>query len=180
MLERKYADRAIWPRVLEKQFMTAHFDENDFTGWVSVLKLERVEKPLTVCTGGCELCIVDNHYTWLEFIPENENYSLTTMYNSNSEIVQWYFDICKNNGVNEDGISYFDDLYLDVVVRKDLEIFLLDQDELEEALIKQNITQEEYELASRAAKRLMADLIENKDKLENFCNKYLDKMKDID
>lgn len=179
MLERKYADRSIWPRVLEKEFKTAYFDENDFKGWVSVLNLKKVKLPLTVTTGGCELRIVDSNYTWLEFIPEDKNYSLTTMYDANSEIVQWYFDISKNNGVNDDGISYFDDLYLDVVVRKDLEIFLLDQDELDEAFANKAISAEDYELSNRAAKCLMKELGEHKKELNAFCNKYL-KMMDGD
>lgn len=178
MLERKFADRPTWPRVNKKQFSTAYFDERDFKGWVSILSFEKVKSPLKVYTGGRELCILDDHYTWLEHIPENKNYSLTTMFNANLEIVQWYFDISKNNGVNEDGISYFDDLYLDIVVLKDLEMFLLDQDELDDALVKQSITHEEYDLANQAAKCLMEELNEHKDKLNEFCNSYLDKMRE--
>ena len=42
--------------------------------------------------------------------------------------------------VTDQGVPWFDDLYLDVVVVKNGEVFLLDEDELEDALGRNDIT----------------------------------------
>lgn len=34
MLERKFADRPGWSRILEKEFKAEYFSEEDFKGWV--------------------------------------------------------------------------------------------------------------------------------------------------
>lgn len=72
------------------------------------------------------------------------------MYNQNKEIIEWYFDISKEIG-SENGVSYEDDLYLDVVVNPDGEIILLDEDELKEALDRLEISKEDYDMAYNEA-----------------------------
>lgn len=176
MVERKFADRSGWLRIIEKEFKTAYFNEDDFKGWVTTLKLKKVANPLMKRMGEKEICIVDNEYIWLQHYPENKNYCITTMYNNNLEIVQWYFDITKNIGINEDGIPFFDDLYLDIVLLPNSEVFVLDKDELEHALINNVITDEEYKLANNEAENILKTMIINKEKLHEFCNKYLRKL----
>ena len=46
MVERKFANRPGWSRILERSFQTAYFDEEDFKGYVTILKLEKVFNPL--------------------------------------------------------------------------------------------------------------------------------------
>ena len=72
------------------------------------------------------------------------------MYNQNKEIIEWYFDISKEIG-SENGVSYEDDLYLDVVVNPDGEIILLDEGELKEALDRLEISKEDYDMAYNEA-----------------------------
>ncbi|MBS4536672.1 DUF402 domain-containing protein [Clostridium sp. D2Q-14] len=106
MVERKFADRPGWSRIIEKEFKTTYFNERDFKGWVSLLKLNKVANPLIKRMGEKEICIVDNAYIWLQHYPEDKNYCITTMYDNNFKIVQWYFDITKNVGINEDCINF--------------------------------------------------------------------------
>lgn len=133
-MERKFADRPNWKRMLERRFKLSYVEGNDFSGYVSAIFMDKVREPLIVEVAGQQLPIVDNGYIWLQHLPDNENYSLTTMYNSQGNVVQWYFDISKQNGVNAEGIPYFDDLYLDVVILPSSEIIILDENELLEAL----------------------------------------------
>ena len=58
---------------------------------------------------------------------------LTAIYDAKNKIVEWYFDIAKKIG-KENGIPYEEDLYLDVIVKPDFQIVLLDEDDLQEAL----------------------------------------------
>ena len=96
------------------------------------------------------------------------------MFNNNKEIVQWYFDITKQHGVDNRGIPFFDDLYLDVIVLPSSEILLLDEDELKEALDKKEIIKDEYDLAYREAKMLMEGVALNVKNLSSFSYQYLD------
>lgn len=41
---------------------------------------------------------------------------MTTVINEKGEVVQWYFDITLANALTKEGVPYFDDLFLDVVV----------------------------------------------------------------
>jgi len=67
--------------------------------------------------------------------------------------VQWYIDICKTQGVTEQQVPWFDDLFLDIVVLPGGETLLLDEDELEEALDEGQITERDAEMAERTARR---------------------------
>ena len=54
------------------------------------------------------------------------------MFNEKVTIIQWYIDICIQNGV-ENGRPFWDDLYLDLIVLPYGEMIQKDADELEEA-----------------------------------------------
>lgn len=108
------------------------------------------------------------------------NYTLTTMLNEKHEVVQWYFDICSGNKINDLGIPYYDDLYLDVVLLPTGEILLLDEDELEKALEENDITKEQYELAYFEAKKLIHNIQENKELIPLNSKWYLQYMESVD
>jgi predicted RNA-binding protein associated with RNAse of E/G family len=172
-MERKFADRSNWSRIIKKNFKLAHICNEEFSGYVSAIYIDKVKEPLMVNMLGKDYCIVDDGYTWLQCLPAYGNYSLTTMYNKNKEIVQWYFDITKQNGIDENGMPFFDDLYLDVVVLPSSEILLLDEDELQDALNNSEITRDDYDLAYKEAKMLMEGMASDIEELSIFCNKYL-------
>ncbi|WP_369690878.1 DUF402 domain-containing protein [Rossellomorea vietnamensis] len=116
-----------------------------------------VKEPLITRYGEKEICFVDNGYMWLQQFPFGKHHSVTTMLDANGEIVQWYIDICLENGV-EDGVPWLDDLYLDIVVLPSGEIFLLDEDELEQAYKKRMISESMYDLAWNESKEIMRQL----------------------
>lgn len=173
MIKRKYANRPNWTRVLQKRFSTTYIKNIDFDGHVSMICIEKVKQPLIKNMLGKDYCLVDDGYIWLEILPTDGNYSLTAMYNNNMEIVQWYFDITKQKGVTEDGIPFFDDLFLDVVVLPNSKILLLDEDELKDALDKGEITEQEYNMAYQEAKEIIANIAIDINTLSDFTNRYL-------
>ena len=83
------------------------------------------------------------------------------MLNANDDILLWYIDMIAAQGIDEDGVPYFDDLYLDLVVYPDGAIIVDDMDELEDALTKKDITQEQFELAINTAEKLKTSLLSN-------------------
>jgi predicted RNA-binding protein associated with RNAse of E/G family len=119
--------------------------------------------------------MANDNYKWLEFYDYSKKYRLTAMYNDKNEIVEWYFDIARKIG-KENGMPYEDDLYLDIVVTPSGEIILLDEDELKEALKRMEITNLEYENAYKESEQLMTKLKNNRDKLKEYTDKYLEQM----
>ena len=57
------------------------------------------------------------------------------------------------------------------------EIFILDKNELDEALKLNLITEEEYNLANDEVEKILKSNLLNKDELSIFSNKYLNKIK---
>ncbi len=157
MLKRKYADRPEWKRVLNKEYVQTYLDTTEFKGYVTLLKIHKVSEPLSVRYDQKSLCIVDDGYSWLQHFPTEAHYSLTTMFDSKGEIVQWYIDICQKNGI-ENGIPYMDDLFLDIVVLPTGEVILKDADEIKEALSYGMIEKALYNLAWEEANSLI-DLV---------------------
>lgn len=178
-MKRKFIDKEDWPRVTEKRFKCTYINNEEFNGYVSTVYIDKVKEPLNVSTNGKGFCLADEGYIWLQHVPVDKNYALTTMYNSNKEIVQWYFDITKENGVNEEGRVFFDDLYLDVVVIPSSEIILFDEDELEEALENNAIEKTDYDLAYKEANEIMNGIATDVQVLLDFSNKYLKYMEQI-
>lgn len=157
-MKRKYADRLDWKRVLKKDYICRFFDDGDFKGHISLIHIHEVKEPLVRRIGGQQVCLVDNGYYWMQHFPIGSNYCVTTMLNENKEIVQWYFDISKYVGINERGIPFWDDLYLDLIVFPSGDFCIKDEDELEEAITNNQITEDEYNLANRVMKGLIKEI----------------------
>lgn len=146
MLKRKYGDRSDWKRVTERKYAQSYIDSTEFKGYLTLLNTVKVAEPISVRYGEKDVCIVDDGYLWLQQFPLKKNYSVTTMFDSNGNIVQWYIDICKENGF-ENNVPWMDDLFLDIVVLPSGEIIEKDADELEDAFSKGIINQGLYDLA---------------------------------
>mgnify|MGYP003296566621 FL=1 len=81
------------------------------------------------------------------------------MMNADNEIMLWYIDMIAGQGIDNDGVPYFDDLYLDLVVYPDGTIKVDDMDELEDALEAKDITQEQFALAIHTGNKLKTGLL---------------------
>ena len=95
-------------------------------------------------------------------------------FDDKDNIIEWYFDISRSLGI-EDGVPYQDDLYLDVVVVPDGRIHILDEDELEEAYNKREISKDEYDMAFSVANMIINGLESREDieRLIKFSENYL-------
>lgn len=107
-----------------------------------------------------QLSIVDDGFMWLQQFPDHEHFAVTTTFDANGNVKQWYIDIALANGV-EDGIPYVDDLYLDIVHLPSGETFMLDEDELKDPLIKKDINHDMYDLAREHSIRIHEQIKKN-------------------
>lgn len=153
MLKRKYGDRSDWKRVVKRQYIQTFLNTEEFKRYVTLLKVLKVTEPLTVYYHEKSVCIVDDGYVWLQHFPIEERYSLTSMFDAQGEIVQWYIDVCHKIGI-ENNIPWMEDLFLDIVVLPIGEVIHKDVNELEEALSKGIFDISQYKMAWEEANKI--------------------------
>ncbi|RCX23504.1 hypothetical protein DFP94_1011103 [Fontibacillus phaseoli] len=154
-MKRKFGDRANWRRVTQRQFKSKFVESELFKGYVTSYSIHALRDPLWKTYGGHTFRIADKGYTWLQYYPKGAHFVVTAMFDDQGDIVEWYIDVCKTQGVTDQGVPWFDDLYLDIVVLKNGEVFLLDEDELDDALSRGLITVRDYDMATETAREVL-------------------------
>lgn len=157
----KSAERPDWKRVLARRFAVRRFDTPEYHGYTTLLRIDEVTEPLYTTFGGQQVCIADRGYDWLQHFPDGEHYALLAAFDEHGELTQWYIDIVGRMGVDERGVPWYEDLYLDIVISPQGETLLLDVDELDEALRQGRVTQSHYDFAWREASVLLDALEED-------------------
>jgi len=140
-------------------------------GYASLVQIDEVHYPCYIGEKDSQICIADNGYSELTFLPDNENWQVVAIYDNHGNIIEWYFDITRKNSIDKNGTPYCDDLYLDAALLPNGRIFILDEDELENALHSGNITQADFDMAHATLQKLIADGIISVPYMEDFCAK---------
>ena len=140
------------------------YDESkDFV--VCSKKIERIKSPFIISNG---TVLMDNNYYILEITPLNENYNIRIYFNDKKEVIEYYIDIVKANGIDEDSKTpYYYDLYLDVIIFND-KAYISDENDLERAYQEGKISKEEYDLAYNTANKLLAEIKAKSNKYINL------------
>lgn len=154
---------------VEGDYTQERITEDYFTGYVCYIKIKGVESPLIVNNGISEVCIKDNNYEWLEVYPDNGKYALTIMFDDAGNLIEWYFDIAKQIGI-QDGIPFEDDLYLDMIITPSGEKIILDENELKTAFESGDITPEDFDSAYQTLGYLENKYVNNFNELVRFTN----------
>ena len=148
-------------RDVNRYKLEIYYDNDDY--YLSVKKIISIKETFILSNG---LCIINNGYYIVEVLPKKENYTMRVYFNEKKERLEYYFDISLKNDLDEESrIPYYDDLYTDITVTGE-KIEVIDEEELKEALEKQKISNDEYDLANKTRDRLLQS-IKNKD------NKYM-------
>lgn len=167
-MKRKYADYRDKKDIVDSKLEVKRIDNEYFNGYLTRLEILEVRNKWVIDNGRC---ILDKNYVWIGIFPDNENYTITLMYDNYGELKEWYFDVSKGIGVSNDGIPYEDDLYLDLVIVPDGRYHVLDEDELKEALDNNDIDKELYDLAYKTLDYLKDKYLSNIEELKVFSKK---------
>lgn len=162
-----------WKCILQKDLRIVEVDRPGFKGHIGRLDIQEVSEPQIWHFNGEDMTVCDKGLKWLSILPKEDYYCITAMLNEREEVLVWYIDMIAGQGV-EDGVPWFDDLYLDLVVYPDGTIKVDDLDELEEALEKKEITDGQFHLAVETAKRLQEGLLSDVGKLLEFTRMCLE------
>ena len=105
----------------------------------------------------------------IEITPKNEYYSMRAYLGNDLTVLGYYFDISRQNGLDEETkIPYYDDLFLDVGINGNNEIVVMDENELDNALDKNIITKAEYDLAINTCEKLVNEIKTNENRYYNM------------
>lgn len=148
-----------WKCIISKDIYGKQVESDLLTGYIGLLKIHEVSKPQIWKFHGEDIIVCDKDRQWLSILPKNDWYCITAMMDEKKEVLVWYIDMIAGQGIDTDGVPYFEDLYLDLVVYPDGTIIVDDMDELEEALGKKEISQEQFELAIKTSQRLKEGLL---------------------
>jgi uncharacterized protein len=177
-VKRKFGNHKGWKRILEKQYAQTFIITDEFTGYLSLFHSIKVAESVTKRYNQKEVCILDDGYMWLHQYPLKKNHSITTMFNGDGEIVQWYIDICLEQGT-ENNVPWMDDLFLDIAVLPSKEVFILDEDELEIAFRERAISKEQYDLAWKEASDIIEQLKLGEFRLLELAHKHMKQLKKL-
>ena len=173
MERRKYLGQYNKPWIKSYASKIARVDEVNLKGYVSLIKIQEVNFPFMAGEKGAEICIANNGYSELTFLPDNENWMLSTIYNNKNDIVEWYFDVTRKNAIDENDNPYCDDLYLDAALMPDGHVLIFDEDELLDALNAGNIIQQDYAMAYSVVQKLRDDSFFEVTYMEKLCAQLL-------
>ncbi len=148
--------------------------DEQINSYVAVKYIKDIDKPYITTHNGKNFCLLDDGYYVLEYVPFNSNYVVRAFLNDKKEVQQYYIDITKQNGY-ENNTPFYLDLYLDVTidVRDDNKVIVWDEDELQTALDKNDITKEDYELAYNTLSNLLDEINNNSNNILNQNHKQV-------
>ena len=157
-----------WKCIETKKLKGKRVNTDFFKGYIGILEIEKVTEKQIWRFNDEDIIVCDNGLKWLSILPQNDFYCITAMMNENDDILLWYIDMIAEQGIDIDSIPYFDDLYLDLVVYPTGMIKVDDMDELEEALARKEITEEQFNLAINTSNKLKNGLLSDIDSFIDF------------
>lgn len=165
-IKHRYIDRKEWKRPQERIGRAKTGADGSYAYRTDLVRLR--EPAYGELEPGRKCLIADDGWTWLGWMRPDFPWALTAMMDENGCWVQFYFDIISDMGCDEDGRAWFDDCWLDIVVTADGTAYLLDEDELEEALGNGELTLDMARSARKAARELMLAFPQGIDELRGF------------
>ncbi len=160
-----------WKCIVSKDILGKTVNSELLNGYLGLLEIKEVSKAQIWKFNGEDITVCDKGRKWLSILPCNDWYCITAMMDEDGKILLWYIDMIAAQGVDADGMPYFDDLYLDLIVYPDGTIIVDDMDELQDALAKGDITKEQFNLALETSKRLQQGLLSNVSSLIEYTRK---------
>ena len=144
-------------------------------GWVSVNYLTDGENRFWEYEKSGKVQVCGKGMVWLTIIPDNTSRCISAYFLPDRKVSVWYIDVIEETGIDEDGIVYYIDKYLDVILTPQGDICVKDRDELDAAYASGELTAAQYENALREGELIIKELGTDIEKTEKFCRAVLNK-----
>ena len=178
-MKRKRLTYDSWTSITRRAFVCQRVSVPGFTGQAGLLRIEAVTRPQYWYVQGRAMVVADAGMAWLSLLPEGGHYCIGAMLDRRERPVLWYIDMIDGQGMDADGVPWFDDLYLDLVVKPNGFVHEDDRDELDAALAGGDITPEQHRLALETAAMLRATLLWDAGALKRLTQAVLAQMRRV-
>jgi len=148
--------------------------DGEHEAYTAIITFEPGSEALIVDCDGEQIQLAGPGFKWLMYLPMGEYWSLTAFYSPTGELLEFYFDITRSNFIDERGTPCIDDIFLDLVVLPNGKVVTIDADELQDALDKGEITQQEFDNAYAVHDQIKASKWGNAEFLKQHCGKLLE------
>ena len=148
-------------------------------GWVAINYLTDGEEQFWDLEKAGSVAVCEKNMTWLTIIPNNKARCISAYFLPNRDVSAWYIDVIEETGIDNDGIVYYVDKYLDVILTPQGDICVMDRDELDEAYASGELSTTQYESAIKEVKLIVNELGTNIERTENYCLEILKKAEKI-
>ena len=177
MQKRRDMRRTDWKRILKRDYVWDRCVYQGIEGIAALIVIREITHPLTVRNGNHEVTIVDKEMAWLQIALRDQYVWVTAMFDKNGQLLQIYFDLTNGNCLEPADNPTFEDLYLDIVMEPSGQLYLLDEDELEEAFAAGEITEKQYQRTIDEGQQLHRWLTEHGQDFAEFCCDQMRKLK---
>ncbi len=156
-----------------------HMDNELFKGWVSLNYLTDGETRFWEYEKSGKIPVSAKGMTWLTLIPDDRKRCIGAYIKSDRCVSVWYVDVIEETGMDEDGIVYYIDKYLDVILTPQGDVIVQDRDELDEAYVSGELSDFQYEEALKEGELILKELATDIGKTEEFCLAVLTKAEEM-
>jgi len=156
-----------------------YMDNELIKGWVTINYLTDGEQRFWEFEKAGSVPVCGKDMIWLTIIPDNTFRSISAFFLPNHQVSAWYVDVIENTGIDEDGVVYFIDKYLDVLFTPAGDILISDRDELDAAHTSGEIKTAQYESALYEGECIVKELGDNIQETEKLCRQILEKAEEM-
>jgi len=156
-----------------------HMDNELFKGWVSLNYLTDGETRYWEYEKSGKIPVSAKGMTWLTLIPDDRKRCIGAYIKPDRRVSVWYVDVIEETGIDEDGIVYYIDKYLDVILTPQGDVIVQDRDELDAAYNSGELSNLQYEEALKEGELIISELAADIEKTEEFCLEVLAKAEEM-
>ena len=156
-----------------------HMDNELFKGWVSLNFLTDGETRFWEYEKSGKIPVSAKGMTWLTLIPDDRKRCIGAYIKPDRRVSVWYVDVIEETGIDEDGVVYYIDKYLDVILTPQGDVIVQDRDELDAAYESGELSDAQYEEALKEGELIINELATDIVKTEEFCFAVLAKAEEM-
>ena len=164
-----------WNKTVPKKEVNLFETEEVYGAFINIIE---VKKPQVWFCFDKKITVADNGYKWLVVLPKKDNYAITMYMDRNDLPILWYIDLIDSMGVDADGIPFYNDMFLDLIVSDDGQVVEDDRDEFEKAYFDGIINNKQYQKVISVSEQLKQRISENQRWISEYCRNIVEIYRD--
>lgn len=164
-----------WNKTVPKKEVNLFETEEIYGTFINIIEVKKTQ--VWFCFDK-KITVADNGYKWLVVLPKKDNYAITMYMDRNDVPILWYIDLIDGIGVDADGIPFYNDMFLDLIVSDDGQVVEDDRDEFEKAYFDGIINNKQYQKVISVSEQLKQRISENQRWISEYCRNIVELYRD--